>query len=351
MEFRPDHCPCEEPKCAGSAGFQYQRRGHYTRACDGRRVQRFQCKACKRTFSTQTFRVDYGLKRVSLDVKIFLALISKVTLRQIAKTHHCTLRTVARRLDLFGKQGRGFHEWRMRMRGIATPWEGQFQLDELETFEHNRRLKPVTVPVLVHKPSYCILHAEVGTLPARKPLSKANLAKLARYEKLEGDVKRKSESREKMTRCFEVLARVCDPKAKVFVGTDEKHTYGVALKRLFGARLVHQKTHSSVPRSYKNPLFPINHTFAMLRDNLSRLVRRNWGASKKREKLESHLWIYVAWRNYVRPITNRNHTQTAAMVAGLCPRMLEVTDLLAVRMFDSKPAQRRAAESLGGKAP
>ncbi|MBK7641810.1 MAG: hypothetical protein IPJ19_01960 [Planctomycetes bacterium] len=130
MEFRPDHCPCEEPKCAGSAGFQYQRRGHYTRACDGRRVQRFQCKACKRTFSTQTFRVDYGLKRVSLDVKIFLALISKVTQRQIAKTHHCTLRTVARRLDLFGKQGRGFHEWRMRMRGIATPWEGQFQLDE-----------------------------------------------------------------------------------------------------------------------------------------------------------------------------------------------------------------------------
>ncbi|MBK7644528.1 MAG: hypothetical protein IPJ19_16030 [Planctomycetes bacterium] len=91
----------------------------------------------------------------------------------------------------------------MRMRGIATPWEGQFQLDELETFEHNRRLKPVTVPVLVHKPSYCILHAEVGTLPARKPLSKANLAKLARYEQLEGDVKRKSESREKMTRCFE----------------------------------------------------------------------------------------------------------------------------------------------------
>ncbi|MBK7642238.1 MAG: hypothetical protein IPJ19_04190 [Planctomycetes bacterium] len=283
MEFRPDHCPAKNPNVPAPPASSTNAAAT-TRACDGRRVQRFQCKACKRTFSTQTFRVDYGLKRVSLDVKIFLALISKVTLRQIAKTHHCTLRTVARRLDLFGKQGRGFHEWRMRMRGIATPWEGQFQLDELETFEHNRRLKPVTVPVLVHKPSYCILHAEVGTLPARKPLSKANLAKLARYEKLEGDVKRKSESREKMTRCFEALARVCDPKAKVFVGTDEKHTYGVALRRLFGERLVHQKTHSSVPRSYKNPLFPINHTFAMLRDNLSRLVRRNWGASKKREK-------------------------------------------------------------------
>ena len=331
MEFRPDHCPCVNPKCEGP-GFQYQRRGHFTRACDGRRVQRFQCKACNRTFSTQSFRVDRGLRRVHLDVKIYLALVSKVTQRQIAKTYHCTLRTVARRLDLYGKQCRGFHEWRMRSRDRSTPWEGQFQLDELETFEHNRRLKPVTVPVLVHTPSYCILHAEVGMLPARRPLSEANLRKLAEME--QGGKKRKSESREKMRKCFEVLAGVCDPRAKVSVGTDQKHTYAVALKRIFGERLVHQKTHSSVPRSYRNPLFPINHTFAMLRDGLSRLVRRNWGASKKREKLEHHLWAYMGWRNYVRPITNRNHTESAAMVAGLCPRMLEVTELLGLRMFD-----------------
>jgi len=336
MEFRPESCPYSSPACAGG-GFQYQRRGYYTRACDGRRVQRFRCKGCMRTFSTQTFRVDRGLRRVQLDGLIFQALISKVTLRQTAKNLHCTRRTVERRLDLYAKQCRGFHEWRMRTRAVATPWEGQFQLDELETFEHNRRLKPVTVPVLVHKPSYCILHAEVGTLPPRKPLSQANLRKLALQE--EAGKKRKSESRVKVTRCFEVLSGVCAPSASVSVGTDEKHSYAVALKRIFGARLVHQKTNSKVPRSYKNPLFPVNHTFAMMRDGLSRLVRRNWGASKKRERLERHLWVYLAWRNYVRPITNRNRTQSAAMVAGLCPRMLPISELLGPRMFDLERAQ------------
>jgi len=102
---------------------------------------------------------------------------------------------------------------------------------------------------------------------------------------------------------------------------------------------VHQKTNSKVERMCWNPLFVVNHTLAMLRDGVSRLVRRNWGASKKREKLELHLWIYVAWRNYVRPITNSRPWETAGMVAGLAPRMLEVSELLQWRILHPRHAQ------------
>ena len=142
-------------------------------------VQRYQCKRCKGFFSTQTFRVDCGLRRPALDGRIFGELVSKVTQRQIARRAGCTRRTVARRLDVFGEHCRDFHQRLMHERGQSRAWEGRFLLDELETYEHNRRLKPLTVPVLVHKPSYCILHTAVGTLPARKPLSPANLKKLA----------------------------------------------------------------------------------------------------------------------------------------------------------------------------
>jgi hypothetical protein len=38
----------------------------------------------------------------------------------------------------------------------------------------------------------------------------------------------------------------------------------------------------------------------MMRDGISRLVRRSWGASKLRARLELHAWIWVVWRNYVR---------------------------------------------------
>ncbi len=337
MEFQPGFCPCEAPECRSGSSFQYQRRGTFTRACDGRAVQRFQCKRCKRTFSTQTFRVDYRLRKPALDRGVFLLLISKVTQRQGARDLKCDRGAIARRLERFGKHCRAFHERVLHERGQSRPWQGRFLLDELETYEHNRRLKPLTVPALVHKPSHCILHAAVGTLPSRKPLSPANQKKLEQLELVEG--RRRSESRAKVAECFEVLQGICPTTGIVTVNTDQKHTYRALLKQAFGDRLVHETTNSKEPRSYWNPLFVVNHTFAMLRDGLSRLVRRNWAVSKQREKLEWHLWVYIAWRNYVRPITNARQHESAAMVAGLAPRMLEVSELLQWKIFHPRGAQ------------
>jgi transposase-like protein len=337
MQFQPGFCPCDSPECRAKPGFQYQRRGTFTRACDGRQVQRFQCKGCKRTFSTQTFRVDHRLRKPALDHAVFLLLISKVTQRQSARDLKCDRDTIARRLKRFGEHCREFHQRALAQRDRSTAWQGPFLLDELETYEHNRRLKPVTVPLLVHKPSHCILHVAVGTLAARKPLSPANQKKLAKLEAIEG--KRKSESRAKVAECFEVLRQVTPQSGIVAVGTDEKCTYRTLLRKTFGEQLVHERTSSKRKRSYWNPLFVVNHAFAMLRDNLSRLVRRTWAASKAREKLEWHLWTYVAWRNYVRPITNLRRFESAAMVAGLAPRMLHLSELLQWRIFHSSAAQ------------
>jgi transposase-like protein len=338
MDFEPSFCPCGSPECRGTPGFQYQRRGTFRRQCDGRTVQRFQCKRCKHTFSAQSFRGDFRVHKPGLDRKIFLALVSKDSQRQIARTLDCDRGSVARRLERFGKHCHDFHQIALRQRNPKLAWEGGFQLDELETFETDRRLKPVTVPVLVHRPSRCILHATVGTLPPRKPLSPAKQKQLAKIEAAENG-KRRSESHKKVTECFEVLKRVGPQSGPVHVGTDEKHTYRAILKKTFGARLVHQRTNSKAPRTFLNPLFLVNHTFAMLRDGLGRLVRRNWGASKEREKLEWHLWLYIGWRNYVRPITNKRRHESAAMVAGLAPRMLTPSEFLQVRIFDWQVAQ------------
>jgi ribosomal protein L37AE/L43A len=53
MAFQPAFCPCENPECDPTPGFQYQRRGTFRRLCDGRVVQRYYCKRCKRTFSSR----------------------------------------------------------------------------------------------------------------------------------------------------------------------------------------------------------------------------------------------------------------------------------------------------------
>jgi len=49
-----------------------------------------------------------------------------------------------------------------------------------------------------------------------------------------------------------------------------------------------------------DPLFSLNHTAAMIRDGVSRLVRKTWGNSKRMDRLEDHLFVYAHYHNTVR---------------------------------------------------
>jgi hypothetical protein len=47
----------------------------------------------------------------------------------------------------------------------------------------------------------------------------------------------------------------------------------------------------------RDPLFAVNHTAAMIRDHVSRLVRKTWCTTKKRARLRGHLLLYAVWHN------------------------------------------------------
>ena len=46
-----------------------------------------------------------------------------------------------------------------------------------------------------------------------------------------------------------------------------------------------------------DPIFLINHTLAMLRANVCRLIRKTWNTTKKAARLLEHLWIYIDIHN------------------------------------------------------
>lgn len=46
-----------------------------------------------------------------------------------------------------------------------------------------------------------------------------------------------------------------------------------------------------------DPLFSLNHTCAMLRANISRLVRRTWATTKRADRLKDHLFVYMDVHN------------------------------------------------------
>jgi hypothetical protein len=330
VRFTPPRCPYSDCPSTRRPSFRWRFKGFYRRKCDNRLVQRFLCLHCHRRFSSQTFRLDFRLHRPYLHLSLFSDFISKVTHRQSARLRRCTRRTIAHRLELLGNHAQAFHQRQLGLARQRGGLRGRFQLDELETFEHNRRLKPVTVPVLIERKSFFVLQAEAAPMPCRGRLSEGDRAKKAAQEARHG--KRRSGSRAAVGRCFDVLARCLAPCALAFVQTDQKSSYRSLLRERFPGRLLHPRFSSTAARNYANPLFPINHTFAMLRDGLSRLVRRSWAAAKLREKLARHLWIWILWRNYVRGITNRAKEVTPAMALGVADRRWTKSEILKWRV-------------------
>jgi len=213
-----------------------------------------------------------------------------------------------------------------KRRGIS----GTFQLDELETYEHSRLLAPVTVPVVIERSSFFVVDLEVAPLPCRGRLSEMDRVRKRERERVHGV--RKSGSREAVKRCFDTLAAFHAPGSAVAVDTDRKSTYPGLLKRCLGSRVRHLRHSSTAKRDYGNPLFPINHTLAMLRDGVSRLVRRTWAASKLRQRLALHAWMWIAWRNYIRGITNQSPATSPAMALHVETRQWSVTELCAWRV-------------------
>lgn len=325
MLFSPRCCP--RPGCPSnrdmSTPFQYQRKGSFRRKVDGRVVPRFHCVTCDRGFSSQTFRFDYRLKLPYLHIAFFRLVISKVTLRQAARMLQVNRTTLDDRLRRMGRHSKQLHSLILERAGMSL--HGTFQLDELETYETDRRLCPVTMPLLIHRSTYLVIHGEVAPLPARGGLRKRDKKRKEEREKRFG--KRRSGSRMAVTRCFESLSRVREPNSPIRIETDRKSTYPGIVQRTLGP-VTHVRTHSKVKRDRQNLLFPINHTFAMVRDGMSRLVRRTWAASKLLQRLEAHLWIWIAWRNYIREITVESPHTTSAMAQGVIRCKLEAPDWL-----------------------
>lgn len=330
----PRFCPRSDCPSHSTSGprqpFRFRQHGSYERRCDRRRVYRFLCLTCSRTFSSQTFRVDYRLKRPELLARFFADRVSKVTHRQSARIHGCARRTEERHFRRLREHCRDFHQARLaeivRRGGLGR----EFLLDELETYQEHRLKKPVTVPVLIERESGFVLDFRVGTLPARKS---AGLDPRERR-------RRKSQSKQRVQAVFERLRELLPDGRRIVVITDQKATYVPILKRLFGARCTHERISAKRERNLFNPLFKINHTFARLRDGISRLVRETWAAAKKRRPLAGHLAIWTCYRNYIRGRINREPRDTPAMWLGLESSQWSVDRLLSKRVFPPKFTRR-----------
>jgi hypothetical protein len=287
-------------------------------------VPRFKCRVCGRGFSRQTFRLDYRDKRPELNAPLFGLLASGVGLRQAARVLRMGVGPVQRK---FRKIGRHL---RMLNRNLLSglPAHRTLLLDEMESFEH-RSITPLTIPVLIDRSSKFVIAVDVA--PIRRVARKGSRRqrRLERYEAKAG--KRQDHSRNCVRRVFGRMQRLLQGRSADLV-TDEKQLYARLCERRFSGQVIHSTVSSKLPRTAYNPLFAINLTDAMLRDNNGRLRRRSWLVSKHRRFLRLQLEIFAAYRNWHRRRHNDDVEDfTPGVALKLAPRRIEDDELVAWR--------------------
>ena len=298
--------------------------GSYQPQCRSTPVQRFRCLGCRRTFSSQTFRHDYYDRRPHDNLGLFQLLTSGVGYRQAGRLLHLGVYAAQRKARKIARTCQHLHaNLSTRMPGPRT-----YLLDEEETFEQ-ASIRTLTMPVLIEAESWFVVATAVGAIRRMAQPGTARRRWQERDEQRHG--RRPDTSRQ----CVERVLRELDQRLQggpLVLQTDAKASYATLARQVFGRRVQHERTSSKLPRTTANPLFAINTTLAMSRDNCGRLRRRSWLVSKKGECLEAHMALFMVYRNYVRRRFNRDpEGVTPAVTLKLLPRNLDGSEVLAWR--------------------
>jgi transposase-like protein len=283
----------EERFMASSCKHARTRRfGFYKRKCDGRTIQRLKCLDCAKTLSTQTAKLSYYSRHPWLDRAIFRTLCSGVSQRRCAENFGVKQKTIAQKLRRYA-QWANLEEAKSAAKHLPVEL---VQFDDMEAFEHTK-CKPLSIAVAVDQPTRRILSIQVSQMPAKGLLAAPARKKYGRRDDLRP---------EGWARLFQELKPQVG--AMVRFESDKNPHYPKALKKAFPQ--AEHKTHKGrrgcvvgqgeLKRGGFDPLFSLNHTCGMIRDNLKTLTRRTWCTVKKISGLEALLAIYRWYHNHVR---------------------------------------------------
>ena len=305
----------------------YERWGVYETEAFGE-VQRYRCKGCGKTFSPQTFSVDYYSKRV-VDYRVVergvSECMSEAGLGRMLGVSEKVVRNKVGRLarqavwsqgELYGQVGVG--------EGVVA--------DGFESWCRSQYF-PGHVNWVVGQESQMLYLQEYVTL-RRKGAMREDQRR--RREEVEGRWRADPQGLEaSFERIGEELARwvVRRGGRKVVLSTDEHPAYvrglarAVSLEAMRGAGLFeHRQVSGKRPRSRANPLFAVNYMDRQVRKDVANHVRQTTRGARNVNDLMNRLAIYRVMHNYrksyrVRP--DQRDERYHGEVAGLAREVIE----------------------------
>jgi transposase-like protein len=322
----PPFCP--NPACRFHRGdkhlWRYVRNGFFTRQTAPHVVQRLRCVACRRNFSTQTFRTTYWLKRPDLLVPVFHLLVSCAGFRQMSRMLGVAPQTPRRLASRLGRHCQLFHEEHRPKGELTEP----LTLDSFESFEFSQYY-PTSFHVAVGQKSH---YFHGFTESERRRSGTMTPRQRKRRQELEQQLGRPDPRSIELE--VEALLRIVAAQSDGFeLHTDQHKDYPRAIRRLAGVAVDHRTISSRAARVPQNPLFPVNLLDLLIRHSGANHKRETIAFSKRRQSAAERLWVFLAWRNYVKSFSEREPGETPAMRLGLARRPLSVEVILVRRLF------------------
>jgi len=310
---------CLNPACAlhyrsPPGGRWYLKSGHYPTALHGA-VQRYRCLSCGRRFSTQSFSLDYYVKRRVDYHRLLNQLKSTSSCRDMARELRVSTATIANRTDRLCRSMLAAH---LRIAGGHRLTE-PLVADGFESFTVSQYF-PNNIHLLVGKRSQYLYGCNYVTIRRK---GRMTTAQRRRREELERANRFGGRSLEYafaglLYDCAELFSH--EPPLLLY--TDEKREYVRALE---GARLGpvhHVRISSHKPRTVANPLFAANYLDRQIRKDQANHVRETVCFARNVNNAMARLAVYFTHHNYLKGYRERERGRSRrshAEVAGIPP--------------------------------
>ncbi len=328
-DFTPPFCP--NARCdfhANPRGWRFVRWGTYLRTLPRvRRVPRFRCSHCRRSFSRQTFQTTYWLRRPELQATIFERLVAGSGLRQIARSLGCSPTTVMTHAARLGRHSLLFLAANKPKGAPQEP----LVIDGFESFAFSQYY-PLHLNLAVGAESHFVYGFTESELRRKGRMRPEQKRKRAQEEKDFG----RPDPRAIENGVLALLETVIPEGGKARVRSDQHPAYPRAIRRLKNCNIVHELTSSKKARTTGNPLFPVNRQDEMLRHSGANHRRETIAFSKLRAGVIERAAIQLLWMSFLKSFSEKKQDATPAERIGARSERLTIRGLLHRRLFATR---------------
>ena len=285
-------------------------------------VQRYQCLACGRTFSTQTFSTHYYAKRIINYRALERRCASSMSVRGLSRDLRCSCGTIQNRLYRLSLQG---IELQSLLRPKADPTE-PVCFDGLVSFDRSQYY-PNDIGISITMKSRFVLglsHATTRRSGNMTPDQRKKMHRLYKRNVFEEQAIERSLS-EHLDMILAERPQRFDPPFTLI--TDRKTAYLNAIEYHplhWGQdethRMVHERVSSKAPRTFQNPLFASNYYDREVRKDQAHHRRETVCFAREPSNGMTRMYVHMVYHNYEKIYLINwtvDRTETAAEMAGI----------------------------------